>query len=152
MLKYTFKPSDKTIWVVIILHFFTAICFLIDSKVGMVTRVYYTNYLFGSHSYYIYFLSCTLGFIGLAYDKYYKGLLLLMMPQQLLMLNCVGVFISIYNGVYPNGHIPEGKGVFILVDQLVFILLFFSFTFEISRKWVILTINTKDAIKENTDD
>lgn len=141
MFKYKFKSEDTTIWLLITMQLITAICLFGNNEVNKVTRIYYLGNIFGLYTSYLYFLSVLAGYIGLNYSNHYKGLILLMIPQNIAMINCIGVLTSIYRGIYPNGHEPKGGSAFILADQISFILLFFFVTFEISKKWSILMLS-----------
>lgn len=151
MFKYKFKSGDTIIWLLLIIQLTTAICLFNNIETNKVTRIYYISNILGVYTPYLYLSSALVGYIGLNYNNYYKGLVLLMIPQNIAMINCIGVLISIYRGVYPNGHQPKGGSAFILADQISFILLFFFVTLEISKKWAILILNKNLNTNLNTN-
>ena len=134
-LKYTFKPEDKTIWIVIIIYLVTAICLLINPLVKDITSIYYVDYFFGKYAFIVYITISLITFLGLVYDSSYRGLVLLISSQNFLMVTTMGIIVTILKGKYIGGQIPAGGISFILVDEIARLFLFLSFTFEISQKW-----------------
>lgn len=131
------KSDNLILWLATIYHFVCGLGILIDPNARHVTGTGFVFKSFGAADCWIYFLICGMAVLGLL-RKIEKGYLAvaLMLPQQVvLLITGVGEAIVIWQGVYPDGYVPAGGSIFLLVDQSPPLLLAIGHTAVVFTKW-----------------
>ena len=117
-----FITSGLLIWTIIVYHVIAGIGVLIEPTVRNVTGLAAVYGVFGNYDYVVYFMISFVAIVGeVVKYKYIIGLTIF--QQILLFISTTGELVAISNGTYPDGYLPKGGSIFILIDQTPTLLL-----------------------------
>lgn len=132
-----FNSLNSILIAAIVYHFLIAVFIHSHPLIRNVTGLQFVYELFGDYDRLMYILACvfSIASIFLEKNKSNVSLILIMFQQNLLMISFMGEFVAVYRGTYPDGYIPNGGMLFILIDQFPAMALFILHTIVVAEKW-----------------
>jgi len=107
-------------WIATGFHLLAGILIWREPNCAKTTGLQFVHGLVGGLDVPIYLLIAGASLVSLWKEDFKKPIykVLLIVPQQfVLMLSGWGEGVAVWQGKYPNGHIPEGGSLFIGIDQ-----------------------------------